>query len=80
MFLLLSAPVLLSAPIVILGNVSTEVHITLITQKTNGNATLQEQWSSFEFFTLTEHSRYIFVTVTVSVIASFNKSNIKVFF
>lgn len=67
-------------PLVILGNVSTEVHIPLITQKTNGNATLQEQWSSFEFFTLTEHSQYIFVTVTVSVIASFNKSNIKVLF
>lgn len=80
MFLLLSAPILLIIPIVILGNVSTEVHIPLITQKTNGNATLQEQWSSFEFFTLTEHSQYIFVTVTVSVIASFNKSNIKVFF
>ena len=46
----------------------------------NGNATLQEQWSSSEFFTLTEHSQYIFVTVTVSVIASFNKSNIKVLF
>ena len=69
MFLLLSAPILLRAPIVILGNVSTEVHIPLITQKTNGNATLQKQRSSSEFFTLTEHSQYIFVTVTVSVIA-----------
>ena len=41
---------------------------------------LQKKWSSSEFFTLTEYSQYIFVTVTVSVIASFNKSNIKVCF
>ena len=41
---------------------------------------LQKRWSSSKFFTLTEHSQYIFVTATVSVIASFNKSNIKVCF
>ena len=64
---------------------SRETQITMLKWTNAGgqtkrtNTTLQKQWSSSKFLQLTERSPYIFVTVTVSVIAPF-KINIKVLF
>ena len=64
---------------------SRETQITMLKGTNAGgqtkrtNTTLQKQWSSSKFLQLTERSPYIFVTVTVSVLAPF-KINIKVLF